>query len=34
MRAGEAKALNAFVAGGDLNDRVFRELLEALPVAI
>src|SRR5580658_3680122 len=29
-----AKALTAFVAGGDLENSVFRELVEALPVAI
>ena len=34
MIAGGAKALTAFVAGGDLNNSVFRELVEALPVAI
>ncbi len=34
MMPGGAKALTAFVAGGDLKDSVFRELVEALPVAI
>jgi PAS domain S-box-containing protein len=34
MMSGGAKALTAFVAGGDLKDSVFRELVEALPVAI
>ena len=34
MMSGGAKALTAFVAGGDLEDSVFRELVEALPVAI
>ena len=32
--AGGAKALTAFVAGGDLKNSVFREMVEALPVAI
>ena len=34
MMAGGAKALTAFVAGGNLKDSVFRELLDALPVAV
>jgi PAS domain S-box-containing protein len=34
MMAGGAKALAALVAGGDLKDSVFRELLDALPVAV
>ncbi|HEY3823855.1 MAG TPA: PAS domain S-box protein [Bryobacteraceae bacterium] len=34
MTAGGAKALTAFVAGGDLGNSDFRELVEALPVAI
>jgi PAS domain S-box-containing protein len=34
MTAGGAKALTAFVAGGDLKNSDFRGLVEALPVAI
>src|SRR3984885_3350059 len=34
MMAGGAKALTDFVAGGDLNNSVVLELLQALPVAI
>ena len=34
MMSGGAKALTAFVAGGELKDSVFRLLVEALPVAI
>jgi PAS domain S-box-containing protein len=34
MNAGIAKALTAFVAGGDPENSVFREMVEALPVAI
>jgi PAS domain S-box-containing protein len=34
MMSGGAKALTAFVAGGELKDSVFRVLVEALPVAI
>jgi PAS domain S-box-containing protein len=34
MTAGGAKALTALVAGGDLTNSDFRELVEALPVAI
>ena len=34
MTANEAGALTAFVAGGDLGNSAFREMVEALPVAI
>jgi PAS domain S-box-containing protein len=34
MIAEGAKALTAFVAGGNIGNRVFREMVEALPVAI
>src|SRR5579871_3972345 len=34
MKTSGARGLTAFVAGGDLKDSVFRELVEALPVAI
>jgi PAS domain S-box-containing protein len=34
MTPGEAKALTAFSAGGNVQDSIFREMVEALPVAI
>jgi PAS domain-containing protein len=34
MIAGGTEALTSFVVAGDLENRVFREMVEALPVAI
>jgi PAS domain-containing protein len=34
VTTGEAKALTAFFAGGEISNSVFREMMEVLPVAI